>query len=89
MRIMKRLVLFLALVVGAAGSTACSKPSAEDCRKAVLNLQRIRGLDTSAHAPDVEQFVRKCRATGSPESVHCIVNAKTEAEVSHCELPSS
>jgi len=80
---MKRLVL-VCMILGVA---ACSKPSADDCRKAVLNLQRLRGLDTSSHAPDVEQFVRKCRATGTPDIVHCIMNAKTEAEVDRCEPP--
>ncbi len=78
---MKRLVLIVAL--GLVG--ACSKPSAEDCRKAVLNLQRIRGLDTSAHAPDPEAFTRKCRATGDPKIVRCIIDAKTEGEVARCE----
>jgi hypothetical protein len=76
---MRRIVLLLGLVA------ACSKPSQDDCRKAVLNLQRIRGLDTSAHAPDPEQFVRKCRATGTPESVKCLIAAQTEADVAKCE----
>ena len=84
MPFMNRVVLLL-LVLGALGGAGCSKPTADDCRKAVLNLQRLRGLDTSSQAPDVEQFVRKCRATGSPEVVHCIINASTAAEVERCE----
>jgi hypothetical protein len=82
---MKRLVLIAALALAG----ACSKPSADDCRKAVLNLQRIRGLDTSAHAPDPEAFVRKCRATGDPKVVRCIIEAKTEGEVARCEPPTT
>jgi hypothetical protein len=81
MRGMKRLVLVLALV----GVGACSKPSTEDCRKAVLNLQRIRGLDTNAQGPDPEQYARKCRATGNPDVVRCIINAKTEQDLARCE----
>ncbi len=84
MRGMKRIGVVLALVI-TAGSAGCSKPSHEDCRKAVLNLQRIRGLDQSSHAPDPEAFTRKCRATGSPDVVRCLIAAKTEADVARCE----
>ena len=78
---MKRVLLIMLLCVAG----ACSKPTADDCRKAVLNLQRIRGLDTSSHAPDPEAFTRKCRATGDPKVVKCIIDAKTEGEVARCE----
>ena len=83
MRGMKRIGLILALICAG----ACSKPSHEDCRKAVFNLQRIRGLDSSSHAPDPETFTRKCRATGDPKIVKCLIDAKTEADVTRCEPP--
>jgi hypothetical protein len=68
-------------------AAGCGKPSTEDCRKAVLNLQRIRGLENDAHAPDPEAAVRKCRATGSPATVRCLIEAKTTDDVTRCEAP--
>jgi hypothetical protein len=79
---MLRFLMIFALL---AGAVACSKPSQEDCRKAVLNLQRIRGLDKSANAPDPETFARKCKATGDPAIVRCLIDAKNEADVARCE----
>jgi hypothetical protein len=63
---------------------ACSKPSVEDCRKAVLNLQRLRGLDDSPQAPEPEATVRRCRSTASTETVKCLIAAKTVAEADAC-----
>lgn len=83
---MSRFLLVVMIFAGAAvGAAGCSKPSQEDCRKAVLNLQRIRGLDTSSNAPDPEAFTRKCRSTGDPVVVRCLIGAKVEADVARCE----
>ncbi len=79
---MRRLWFVAALLVGVAG---CSRPSTEDCRKAVLNLQKVHGLDSNAQAPDPEPAVRKCRATGSPAMVACLIAAKTAAEADACQ----
>jgi hypothetical protein len=79
---MKRLAASSFLILALLG---CSKPSTEDCRKAVLNLQRIRGLDTDAHAPDPEAAVRKCRSTANPTTVRCLIDAKTADDVARCE----
>ena len=60
---MRRLrVLWLAVLLLPAA--ACSKPSDDECRKAVLNLQKVRGQEGKTQAPDVEAFVRRCRSTG-------------------------
>ena len=64
---------------------ACSKPSVEDCRKAVINLQKLRGLDNSAQAPDPEAAVRKCRSTANPKTVACLIRATSAAEADACE----
>ncbi len=79
---MRRLWFVAALLLAAAG---CSRPSTEDCRKAVLNLQRLHGLENNAQAPDPESAVRKCRATGSRETVACLIAAKTAAEGDACQ----
>lgn len=76
-----RFMLMIGFVLAAVG---CSKPSEEDCRKAVLNMQKIRKLDTSDHAPDPEAAVRQCRSTANPDDVKCLIAAKTEAELDAC-----
>jgi hypothetical protein len=81
MRAMLRTVLFAVVVAAVAG---CSKPSEEDCRKAVLNLQRLRGLEGSAQAPDPVPAVRRCRAGATRETVLCLINAKSASEADRC-----
>ncbi len=77
MRLAASLLLFAAV--------GCSKPSIEDCRKAVLNMQHIRELDKDPQAPDVEVWVRKCRSTGNTDTVRCIIDAKTAVQLAACE----
>ena len=80
-----RSVLFALSLLCLGGFAACSKPSAEDCRKAVINLQKLRGLDTSPQAPDPEAAVRKCRSTANPKTVACLIRATSAAEADACE----
>lgn len=75
--------LAVALVVPMLSS--CSKPSEDDCRKAIVNLQKIRGQDQKPQEPDLEAFVRRCRSTGNVGSVKCLINAKTAAEADACQ----
>ena len=74
----------LFLVAALALAAGCSRPSEEDCRKAVMNLQRLRGLDTNPQAPDPEVAVRRCRTSGDSKSVRCLIAAKTAAEADQC-----
>jgi hypothetical protein len=78
--------LLLALVL-AVPLASCGRASSEDCRKAVMNLLHIRGLDTSDHATDPEAEIRKCRATADPKQVACLIAAQTDADVAACEHP--
>jgi hypothetical protein len=66
-------------------AAACSKPSEDDCRKAVLNLQKVRGQEGKPQGPDVEAFVRRCRSTGDNDSVRCLIAARTPAEADACQ----
>jgi hypothetical protein len=79
---MLRACLFAA--VCAVATAACNKPSEDDCRKAVLNLQRLRGLETSPHAPDPEPAIRRCRSSARPETVKCLISATNAAEADRC-----
>jgi len=78
---MKMLPVLLLLALG----VGCSRATTEDCRKAVANIQRLRGLDNSAHAPDQEAFVRRCKSSAKPDAVRCLIGAKTLAELDACE----
>jgi hypothetical protein len=81
-----RIILpFLAGIIGLGGLGACSRPSEEDCRRALLNVQKIRGLADSTNAPDPEPAVRKCRSTASHEQVACLTAAKTSKDVEVCQ----
>jgi hypothetical protein len=83
MRAMSLRALLL-LVSASLAATGCNKPSEEDCRRAVLNLQKVRGIDTSPQAPDPAPAVRRCRSGASKETVQCLINAKTAAEADRC-----
>jgi hypothetical protein len=75
----------IVVVGGLGGLVACTRPSEEDCRRALLNVQKIRGLADSANAPDPEPAVRKCRSTASTEQVACLTAARTDKDVAACQ----
>ena len=77
-----RLCALAFLWIGLAG---CSKPSEDDCRRAVLNLHKLRGLETNPQAPDPEAAVRKCRSTGDTDTVKCLIAATTAAQADACQ----
>jgi hypothetical protein len=76
------LLLLLLLALAAA---ACGKASEEDCRKAVINMQKIRGLENDENAPNVEAQVRQCQTSASQKTVDCIIAAKTPDDLDACE----
>lgn len=80
---MRLRMLWLAVVV--LPFAACSKPTEDDCRKAILNLQKIRGQESKPQEQDIDAFVRRCRSTGKVDSVRCLINAKTPAEADACQ----
>ena len=78
---MRAMRLLLLAVLALAG---CSRPTEEECRKAVMNLQKLRGLDSKQQAPDPEVAVRRCRTAGDTKSVRCLIAARTSAEADAC-----
>jgi hypothetical protein len=75
--------------VGALG--ACNKPSPDDCRKALANMQRLLGTDQLLKAGDLEGEVRRCRGGSKRESVECAIKATTLEQLRACDfqkLPS-
>jgi hypothetical protein len=62
----------------------CDRPTEDECRKAVYNLQKLRGLEADPGAPDPEAAIRRCRASGKRESAQCLGDAKTLEEANAC-----
>ena len=78
-------VVFAAVLGAAAGILgACNKPEADDCRKAIANMQKLLGTDASAKNVDSEGEVRRCKGGSSRESVACAMKAGTLDELKAC-----
>jgi hypothetical protein len=76
---------WLVLVISLVSVAACGKANEEDCRKAILNVQKIRGFENDRNAPDVESRVRQCRAGGKKQTIDCLIKATTPAELDSCD----
>ncbi len=62
----------------------CNKPSNDDCRKAIVNMQTLIG--TENQQTDLEGEVRRCRGGSSREAVDCAIKATTLDELQKCEF---
>jgi hypothetical protein len=81
---MKRLLF---VVVTAAGLAACNKPSEDDCRQAITNMQRLLGTDTTTMGPEANQGeIRRCKGGSTREAVACAIKATSRAELEACGL---
>ncbi len=80
---MKRLTILFAL---AAALVACNKPSPENCRKAMLNMEHILGTDNLNKTGDLEGDVRRCRGGSTKEAVECAMRAQTMDDLAKCEF---
>jgi hypothetical protein len=82
--VMKRLFALAILLA------ACSKPSADDCRKALTNMQHLLGTENlSKSAGDQEGEVRRCKGGSSKEAVQCAMNAQSIEDLKKCEFYKS
>ena len=79
MRTLLGLSLLGLLLLGCA-----ARPSEEECKKAISNMQKVYKYDAAAREDETMAFVRKCRARSSRENVTCLINATTEAEIEVC-----
>ena len=69
---------------------ACSKPSADDCRKALTNMQHLLGTENlSKSSGDQEGEVRRCKGGSSKEAVQCAINAQSVEDLKKCEFYKS
>jgi hypothetical protein len=77
---MKRLVFVLATLA------ACDKPSGEDCRKALVNMQHLLGTENLGEEKSLEGDVRACRGGSKREAVACAIKAQTLDELKACDF---
>ncbi|MGE0548051.1 MAG: hypothetical protein AB7O24_22335 [Kofleriaceae bacterium] len=82
---MMRRIGQLALICGAIVSAACNRPTEDNCRKAILNVQSLYGTETTNQA-DFESQVRLCKGGATRKSVDCAIQAKTVAQLEACKL---
>src|SRR5262249_10956297 len=72
--VMKRFLLVLAALTPL-GAGACNKPTPDDCRKAITNMERLLGTEAAARNADNEGEVRRCRGGSTKEAVACAIKA--------------
>ena len=67
-------------------AAACNKPEADDCRKALENMQHILGTENISKNGDNEGDIRRCRGGSSKEAVACAIKATTKADLQACDF---
>jgi hypothetical protein len=76
----------VALLMVAVAAFGCSKPSEEDCRKAIANMQRLMGTENLRDAATIEGDVRRCKGGSHRKAVKCAMEAKTLDDLRHCDF---
>ena len=75
----------LALLFAAVLATGCAtKPSADDCRKAIANMQRLMGTDNMRDDGRIEGEVRRCKGGSKKEAVACAMGASSIDQLKQC-----
>ena len=85
---MKRF-LFVLAVLAPLGTGACNKPTPEDCRKAITNMERLLGTEAAARNAGDEGEVRRCRGGSTKDAVACAIKATTLEELKACAFMGS
>src|SRR5262249_8967112 len=82
----RRVILGVVVMSGVAGVGACNKPTADDCRTAIANMQRLLGTDGASRDANNEAEVRRCKGGSSRDAVACAAKATTLDELKACEF---
>lgn len=85
---MKRFLLAVA-VMAPLGTGACNKPTAEDCKQAILNMERLLGTEAAARNVDNDGEIRRCRGGSRKEAVACAIKATSIDELKACAFMGS
>jgi hypothetical protein len=84
---MKRLLFLVCVTTSLA---ACDKPSAEDCQRALENMQvQMFGPTNAFDRTDISGEVRRCRTGSTKESVACAIAAKSPEDLKACKFESA
>jgi hypothetical protein len=86
--VMKHFLLALA-ALAPLGAGACNKPTPEDCRKAIANVEHLLGTEATARNADNDAEVRRCRGGSTKENVACRIKATTVEELHACGVKGS
>ena len=84
---MKRFLLVVVTVAGLAGVGACNKPTAEECRAAILNMEKLLHTNIEVgRTSESEGEVRRCKGGSTQKAVTCAIRATTLAELKACDF---
>ena len=81
---MTRLACLVALAVSLPGCAV--KPTEEECRKAIANMQRLMGTDTVRDDARIESEVRRCKGGSKKKAVECAMKATTLDDLRTCDF---
>ena len=76
-----RSLLVLALLTLGCGN----KPTEEECKKAISNIQKLSGIEGQVDEQETLTAIRKCRGQSTKAAANCMTNAKSLEEVDACE----
>jgi hypothetical protein len=81
MKIPGSVIVAAALLLG----SCVDKPSEDECRRAVTNIQQITGTTRAEGGADPKMAIRSCRARSQKKTVDCQIAAKTLEDLAQCE----
>ena len=82
----RKLLAAAFVVVGTMSLGGCDKPSEEDCRKAIANMQTLLGTDKLLATEDLQGAVRRCKGSSKKQAVQCAVDAKSLDQLDQCDF---
>jgi len=85
---MKRFLLAVA-VLAIPGAVACNKPTGDECRQAIVNMEKLLGTEAAARNADNEGEIRRCRGGSTKEAVTCAIKAASLDELKACAFMSA
>lgn len=83
---MTRTLSAVVVVVLGLASAGCEKPSEEDCRKAIANMQTLLGTDKLLAAEDLQGAIRRCKGSSSKKAVTCAIDATSLDALQQCDF---
>lgn len=83
---MKRFLLATTAMLGLVGMSACDKPTADDCKAAIENMQKLLGTNATSQAEANLGEIRRCKGGSKREAVACAKAATTLDQLKACQF---